>query len=284
VTFSDLSDFHMPNSKLLVGKTRNWCNGRTPSGGNRLVSNYSLYSEAFTHSRITGLQLLNDFDEGRINWNIALFNGYPISATNRLLGVEYWGAAVGTANVSHGNSINVLALGEASLDNNDTPAISTRFGGDVTDHFNIGVSGYISKLTVDDQAVLAGLGLGNIKAKHYHYGLDFKYKVGRFVWQTEASDADMGGLDFWGMQTLVGMDVTPSDHVYLQYGMLEYDVTPVAGTSALWDKQQLTLSYKHNLSPRAWLTLEREWNFEDPPAGTAEVDNDLTFLEYMVVY
>ena len=289
-----------PKAKMIAGKARNFAYGITPAGPNRLVSNYSLYSESFTHARVTGLQFLNNLDNGKINWNVGLINGFPVKDDYRNMGIELWSQ-------NGGNTVSVLAVGEEAMDGNDPIAISTRIGGNITPRFNMGLSAYFNKLDGKPGDGNGASSFGEVVDKthpadatkvgddHRFWGVDFKFKDRGFTLQGEYSDARITDLDYNGFQILAGYDFDDKNSFYIQYGQLNYDIdniddwnTVTAGNqnydNVLWDKDQITLSYKHKLSKMAWLQLEHEINGEDTPTGVADVENDITFLEFFVGY
>ena len=275
-------------SKLILGKSRNMAYGITPTGGGRLLSNYSLYSDSFHHDRLVGIHSLNKLDNGKVDLNFAIVNGYTVGRR-----------PVGTALISgnnaddphaggiDSNSTRVLANREDgdALDGNNNRGFSLRLGGNTSKEFNLGASMYTARLTDTDATNLNGFtGFTATKRRHTMYGGDFRLTSDPWIWQVEYTDADMGGFKYDGFQTVLGYNFDNINFLYLQYGMVDYDITPVATESATWDKQQLSISFKHKLSKTSWLTLEHEFNEEDPPTGTSEVGNNLTFLEYFVGY
>ncbi len=270
-------------SKMIFGKTRNMSYGIVPTGPNRLLSNYSLYSDSYHHDRVWGIQSLNKLDSGNIDLNVSVINGYTIGS--RGAGIALFSANSADAITTNNQATRVLANREeaSGLDTNNNKAVSMRISGKVTKNLELGLSGYTARLSNTDAAnLLARTAFTATKRRHTMLGGEFRYKEGPWVWQAEYTTADIGGYKSKGGQTVLGYTVDDNDSVYVQYGQIAYKTAPVAAQTATWDKQQIALSWKHNLAKAAWLQLEHEFNREDPPAGTAKVKNDLTLLEYFV--
>ncbi len=292
-------------SKLILGKNRSWCYGITPHGKNRKTSNYSLYNAAINQARVTGLQSLNKLDNGKIDLNIGILNGYLIGSTTgtsssaRTVGVASY---TGSKQKATTDSYGLLANKDSGYENNNNRAVSIRLAGKVIPSLKIGASYYTSKVIATDAAALATLsGKTDSTRTHDMLGVDFQYNNGTWMFQGEYTDGQIASLDFDGFQTLIGYNFDAANSLYVEYGQLNYDLnysldasgaTAASGVAALtdvWDKQQVIISYKHKLAPRAWLQFEQEFNMEDEPAiaGTdfsSFTDNDLTFVEFMIVY
>jgi hypothetical protein len=283
-------------SKMIFGKTRNMSYGIVPTGPNRLLSNYSLYSDAFTHDRVWGVQSLNKLDSGNVDLNISLINGYTIG--RRGVGIALFSGNNQKANPTTNNmSTQTLSNREetSGLDTNNNKALSMRISGKVAPKLELGLSGYTARLSDTDAgtsaaAVAAGTGLlgytGDTPTKRRHtmLGGDFRYKDGAWVWQAEGTSADIGGMKYKGLQTAVGYTVDDNDSVYVQYGQLNYAPAADPNFTATWDKSQVSVSWKHNLAKAAWIQVEHEFNREKAPATASKVDNDITFIEYLVAY
>lgn len=276
-------------SKLMIGKNRNFTYGITPTGGNRLTSNYSLYSDAYHHDRVVGIQSLNKLDNGKIDLNIGILQGYRIGT--RGVGLELTSGNSSADPTATGLSTQVLANRETAtggstnmvIDSNNNRAVSARLGGNITKCLNVGISGYAARLSNEDGTALNTItGFTATKRRHIEYGLDFKLADAPWILQGEYTKSDIGGYKNDGFQVLAGYNFDAANMMYVQYGQIEYDTAAVATKSASWDKQQISVSFKHKLSKMSWLQLEHEFNQEDPPAGTAKVDNDITFLEWFV--
>lgn len=273
------------SSQLIVGKTRNWAYGITPTGGGRLLSNYSLYSDSFHHDRVYGLQVLNKMDDGKIDLNLAVINGYKVGI--RTTGVALLNFDVGApgdglgGRGSLGDTTLVLANRENGFDGDNNKAVSLRVGGICTGNLTAGVSAYMSRISEADAAALAGYGFAATGRRHTMLGGDFRFRDGQWIWQGEYTSARLAGNGYDGYQSVIGCDVSGKDTVYLQYGQVDYDGAAAADTRT-WDKQQLAVSWKHRLAKKSWLQLEHEINSEDPPDGVPGKDNDLTFLELFV--
>lgn len=274
-------------AKLIAGKARNFAYGQTPTGPSRVTSNYSLYSEAFTHSRITGVQLMNKLDSGAVGLNLALHNGFTMRTTYRYLG---------QAQFSSLSAAPVLAIGENALDDNDSMGASVRVNGKVSKDLELGLSVMGGRLENDSAAAAQPVPVTTVngwltnatgKTTMLNYGLDFRYTDDQWLWQGEVSDARWAGLDFWGMQTLIGYTLNDTQSVYAQYGLLNYSSNIAAASQAnvfLWDKMQVSVGYKHKLAKASWIQIEHELNEEDAPTGVNDLDNDVTFVEYFVGY
>ena len=272
--------------KLIAGKSRNLCYGSVPSGPNRLLSNYSLYSDAIHHDRVAGFQFLNKLDNGKIDLNVGILNGFTVGT--RGVGID-----LVTTPATSGSTL-VLANREGanpSMDNNNNRAVSMRLSGKTSKDLELGLSVYAGRLPdsqLGSAATAADLndltGFVATKRKHTMYGGEFRYTDAPWIWQAEYTASDIGGFKFNAIQTVVGLDVTAKDSVYAQYGQINYSIAPAAALSATWDKKQIALSWKHKLAKAAWLQLEHEFNREDPPAGTPKIKNDVTILEYFIGY
>ncbi len=273
------------NSKLVAGKTRNWCYGITPNFSGRLLSNYSLYSDSFHHDRVYGLQFLNRMDQGKVDFNAALINGYKVGIRTTgvaLLNFDLKVAGDGLGGrASLSDTTLLLANRENGFDGSDNRAVSFRVGGKCSPVLNGGLNAYFSKISDTDAVTLAGYGFPARNRRQTMVGADFRFKEERLTWQGEFTMAKLAGNDYWGAQSVLGYSFAPDDTLYVQYGEVNYDVTPVAD-SRTWDKQQLSVSWKHKLAKMCWLQLEHEFNDEDPPDGTAGKDNNMTFLEVFV--
>jgi hypothetical protein len=73
---------------------------------------------------------------------------------------------------------------------------------------------------------------------------------------------------------------------YARYGTLDLDPPAVTANPYTWDQDQLIISVVKPLreGKPVWLQLEYIDNNEDTPAGTAEVDNDVLFLELFTAF
>jgi hypothetical protein len=279
-------------SKLLLGKDRSWCYGITPSGKNRLTSTYSLYSAAINQARVVGLQSLNKLDNGKIDLNVGILNGYAIGT--RLAGTaSYTGSPqLGT------NGTSILSTKDAGYDTNNNQGLSFRLAGKVTPSLTLGANFYAAKISMTELGMMNGLTLdaANTKKTHEMAGVDFAYTDGTFIFQGEYTDGRIASLDFDAFQILLGHNFDADNSVYVEYGQVnidrDYDLDTAAAlvksSTQMWDKQQVVLSYKHMLSKKAWLQIEHEFNMEDQPVDgadwSAKTDNDITYLEFMTVY
>lgn len=294
-------------SKLILGKTRSFCYGITPHGKNRKTSTYSLYNAAINQARVTGLQSLNKLDNGKIDLNIAVTNGYTIgsaigtSSSGRTVGLASY---TGTAQSGATDSYRLLANKDAGYDNNTNRAASIRIAGKIIPSLQVGLNFYTAKVIDTDAAALQTLSgfASDTSTTHDMFGFDFMYNDGTWMLQGEYTDGQLASLDFDGFQILGGYNFDAENSLYIEYGQLNYDLNydldavaaPTSATTALtdvWDKEQFIISFKHKLSPRSWLQIEHEFNDEDEPdqpgSGnnyTSFTDNDMTFIEYMIVY
>jgi hypothetical protein len=279
------------NGRLIVGKDRNWTYGITPSGPNRLLSNYSLYSDTFTHDRVTGMQYIGKLGANKsLDFGVAVVNGYVVGSRN--IGIPSQPVVTPSASIALANRD-----GNMNLDNNY--AISARLGGNIISSLNIGASGYYGKVSPTDMTSLAGLLPANttismIKRNKTQYGLDLKYVWQGLVIQAEGTEAKTGDLKYNGAQTQIAYNFDPKNCLIGQYGMVNFTDsklgTATAAKTATWDKTQIALSFKHKLNKKASLQLEQEFNREKVPgalvaAGAKKrIKNDVTFLEFFVAY
>jgi hypothetical protein len=271
-------------NQLRFGKGRNMCFGIVPSYGNRRHSEYGLASETMTQERIVGLQYFGTFADKKAGFGIALHNSLPPGAR-----------FAGTDQAFFRDDPVVAHLADKGEGKN--LAVSARLTYPVVQGGKVGVSFRTGELRSTDIAFLASKDLvspGTTDDTNRRWGLDFDYKCPKgFVAQAEYYAATASTLDFKAWDVLLGFEPQNPTGVkfYARYGKLDLDpaaVIPsempprqVTASTYTWDQRQLILSAVKPLrkGKPIWLQLEFIKNMEDPPAGIAEVDNDVLFLE-----
>lgn len=267
------------NGKLEVGKDRNWAYGLTPTGGSRMMSNYSLYEDTFTRDRVVGLQYLAKVgSKKKVDLNMAVINGYIVGS--RIVGAPgensagTWRDTAGA--IPGGTTLNLANRdGNMNMDNNFS--VSARIGGPLSRFVSAGLSGYVGKVGSTDLTTLSGLFANVNKSSRVkrQAGLDLRYKYKGFLLQGEGTLARVSNIGYYGYQILGGVTFSTKNSAYLRFGDLHFKDFPTSGRS------QWALSLKRKLNPKLWLQAEYELNREKV---TPKLDNNLMFLELFALY
>ena len=135
--FCLMNDFGGPVKGMLqVGKFRNFAYGISPTGPDRVYSDYGLFHESNSQSRITGIQYLTKWN--RFKANFAVFNGWSLSSAQR------FGARPA--------GIRYLRQNQMNIDDNSNKALSMRLAYAPYNGLEVGVTGYHQRLSNADMA------------------------------------------------------------------------------------------------------------------------------------
>ena len=271
------------NGTLQVGKFRNFAMGISPTGADRVYSDYGLFHESMTQSRVTGLQYLTKYKKFKAN--LAVFNGWSFATSNR-----YGARPAG---------IRYLRTSQENLDDNYDKAVSMRIAYLVMKGLEVGFSGFRQELSDNDLAVFNEImgrnpSLYGKKVKlskdhnQWRAGFDLEYKHDPFHFQSqyffgEVSDVRsnwwyvMGGIKFPRYKT----------DLYLKYSQANYDEHRIGDikASGAWDKRELVPLVIYSIHPKAKLFFEYYILETDNPDGfNAHVGNNYGFIELILFY
>lgn len=262
-------DLPMGSGRIRIGKGRQLNFGMTPSYPNRKTSQYGIIAETFTQDRIVGAQFA--MKKGMWDGGLTLFTDQP-------LGTRNIGDIAGSAKVV------------PHIVDKDVPgAISGKLAltgklGITTPCFKFHGSACTGKLNasqIDWVGTTFGLFTGvNKNRDHDKFGFDAQYKRGPIVAQGEWYTGKFSFVEITGYQFLVGYEPkdTTKRRAYLRWSALNNDWAP-STNPASWATQQLTLGVVQPIRKGVWAEVNWERNTETPPAGVAEIDNDVLFLE-----
>ncbi len=248
------------NFRMRIGKGRNFCYGQTPGYSRRRTSDYSLYSEAFTQLRVSGIQTFSDFGK----WQIALAIINPYSFGSRRL-----------PDFPIGDSF-AIPICDRDTDNStlDRIAVSGRLGYK-NDTINVGANVYMSDPKEGTQGAKSRFGVdGEVKLENGLLG-----QVQATMAQTQVNTgAAIEDLDHMGAEVLVGYEKDKIG-LYARYGMVTYD-------DILQDMNSAMVSAVYKIRPRIHLRLEGLINGEttDDTKGWGELDNNVLFFETLFAW
>ena len=251
-------NWHMKNYvpwdfTVRIGKGRNETYGQAPYYSKRRTTDYTLYSEAFTQSRVQGFQTFSNF--GKVQLAVGILNPF----------IPGKGRAV--PDFPTGDSIQV-PIGDAENADNatDRVALSGRLGYK-TSILNVGVSAYISELGPMDDNDLTRFGADG----------ELKLPCG-FISQAQFTVAKTGTIDHNGGEIMAGWE-SAKYGFYGRYGMLSFD-------DKLQGMNQIMVSALYKIRPTVHLRLEALINGEDEDAAKKWVkkDNDVLFFETMFAW
>ncbi len=244
------------------GKGRNETFAQAPYYSRRRTSDYTLFSEAYTQSRVLGIQTFSNF--GPVQLAIGILNGY----TPVLGGRQVPDFAVG-------DFIRVpLGDGETAYNTDQNLAVSGRLGYKntvpVLGALNVGLSAYVSQTD-------AFPAVSDDEMNRYAVDGEFKTPQG-FLAQGQFLTGSTAGIDQGGGEILGGWE-SAQYGLYARYGTVTYD------TNTLPDLNQIMLSAIYKIRPAIHFRLEGLINGEDMknlPGG--EVDNDVIFFETLFAW
>ena len=271
------------NGTLQVGKFRDFALGIAPTGTDRVYSDYGLFHQSMTQSRITGSQYFATYQ--RFKANLAVFNGWAFADTNRF-GAKPAG-------------IRFLSDSQENVDDNYDKAVSMRLAYRVLNELEVGFSGFRQELSASDLAAfneimgknpaMYGPTVKLSKAREqWRSGFDLEYKHDPFHFQNEyffgeVSDVRcnwwyvMGGLKFPRYKV----------DLYLKYSQANYDTQRVADirASGAWDKRELAPLLIYTIHPQAKLFFEYYLlETENPNGFNAHIGNNYGFVELILFY
>lgn len=241
------------------GKGRNETFAQAPYYSRRRTSDYTLFSEAYTQSRVQGIQTFSNF--GPVQLAVGILN--PL---NFVPGRQ-------VPDMPTGDSIQVPFGDMENADNTrDRVALSGRLGYrsdvPVLGALNIGASAYLSELGPGDDN----------EQNRFAVDGEFKMPVG-FIAQGQFLTGSTGGLDHGGGEIMGGWE-SAALGFYARYGTVTYD------NSLIPDLDQVMLSAIYKIRPSIHFRLEGLINGEDVKdiPGGAEVDNNVLFFETLFAW
>ena len=273
------------NGTLQAGKFRNFAMGISPTGADRVYSDYGLFHESMTQSRITGLQYLTKY--GKFKANMAVFNGWSFTT-----GARFGARPAG---------IRYLRTNQENLDDNYDKAVSMRVAYLPINGLEVGFSGFRQELSENDlkafneimgrDTKLYGAGAAGTPSKdrqQWRAGMDLEYKYDPFHFQSqyffgEVSDVRatwwyvMGGIKFPRFKT----------DLYLKYEQANYDQRriPDIRASGAWDKGELAPLIIYSIHPKAKLFFEYYvLHNNDPDGYKGHMQNNYGFIELILFY
>ena len=284
--------------KLIAGKARNWAFGITPTGRDRVTSDYGLFHRSMSQSRITGVQYLTTYsisETQKIKANFAVFNGWSIAG---------WGTTrnagdVRTNNWKDGKATRLLRTGQLNIDDDNNKAYSMRFAYQPMKELEVGASFFRQKLSDNDLAAfnavmgrnpgLIGNLLGNRSDddEDMRWGFDVEYKKAGFHFQGQYFWGEISDVKCNWWYAMAGYTVRKfKTSFYLRYVQANYDQHRIADLtgSGAWDKEQITPLIIYHLHPRAKLFFEYYFNYENAPKGAHHVDDNYGFVELILFY
>jgi len=285
------NEFCLPNdfggpikSTLQVGKFRNFAYGIVPTGPNRVYSDYGLFSESNTQSRITGIQHLMNWN--KFTANFAVFNGWSLSSAQR------FGARPA--------GIRYLRQNQMNIDDNSNKATSVRLAYAPIQGLEAGVTGYHQRLSNNDMAAFnsmmgrnpgtAGNALGNpaTNNREWRTGLDLEYKRGPFHFQSQYFWGQVADVKANWWYAMAGYKLKQfNTDFYLKYEKAQYDQQryPDINASAAWDRSSFAPLIIYTIHPQVKIFLEYYFNYLNKPAGyKGNTNNNYGFAELILFY
>jgi outer membrane murein-binding lipoprotein Lpp len=270
---------------LQVGKFRNFSLGIDCAWPDRVYSDYGLFHESMTQSRITGLQYFTKY--GKFKANAAVFNG--------------WGLSSGARFGARPAGIRYLKTNQENLDDNYDKAVSMRVAYLPINGLEVGFSGYRQELSDNDMTAFnqimgrdpttfgaSAAGKPSKDRQSWRAGWDMEYKRDPFHFQSqyffgEVSDVRatwwyvMGGIKFPRFKT----------DLYLKYSQALYDQSsiPDIRASGAWDKGELAPLIIYSIHPKAKLYFEYYiLHINDPDGYKGHMQNNFGFIELVLHY
>ncbi|BCW98101.1 MAG: hypothetical protein KatS3mg024_0928 [Armatimonadota bacterium] len=276
---SAYADFKLPVGTLRVGKGRRMAFAITPSYPARKLSNYGIFSEAFTQDRAQGIQYFVNAPDKGYEAGIALLTGMRIG--NR---------GIGDVTLDGTNTVKSLADRDVPHDINESLQVDAKLGLLNKSGARVGITGSLGHLDRSDLDFLNGtetVGSTTVarfagphtSRTHNRYGAYFTYPWKDYIAQGMYIQAKTSDIKHAGFELLAGYSPKGmKPKAYVRYAGVDIDI-PVTASQYTWDKRQLGLSVVKPLKPTVWLQFEYERNMESQPAGTPKVKNDLAFVE-----
>ena len=271
-------------SMLQVGKFRNFAYGITPTGPDRVTSDYGLFHESNSQSRITGIQHLMNWN--KLKANFAVFNGWSLSS-----GARYAARPAG---------IRYLRQNQMNLDDNSNKAMSVRFAYVPIEGLEAGVTGYHQRLSNNDMAVFNQIMGRNAGTKgnffgnptdnnrEWRTGLDLEYKRDPFFFQSQYFWGQVADVKANWWYILGGYKLKQfNTEFYMRYAKANYDQTryPDINASGAWDRSELTPLIIYSFHPRVKLFLEYYFTWVNDPKGyTGNTNANYGFAELILFY
>lgn len=246
---------------IRFGKGRNETFAQTPYYSRRRTSDYTLLSEAYTQSRVQGIQTFSNF--GKVQIAIGILN--PLASKD----------SSGTRQVPDMPTGDWVKVPFGDMENTDNTTDRIAFCGrlgfkdavPVLGALNVGASAYVSEV---------GPGKDN---EQNRFGVDGEFKMPcGFIAQGQYIAGSTCGEDHSGAEIMGGWEKGALGF-YGRYGFLDYD-------DNYQGMNQVMLSAIYKIRPTVHLRLEGLINGEDKnkTKGWAEVDNDVLFFETLFAW
>jgi len=280
-------DTPVGEGRLRIGKGRRVTFGITPEWSKRRTTNYGIVSEAFTQSRIQGLQY--SLQKDALDLGISLHQGFRLGS--RVLG-EIAGDPRAVHEVKH-----LCFKEETGNLMGRKMEIAARLGGKWEGGLKAGVSYSTGRLEDVDLANMTSIvaastlntagGLGTslvpttaTNKKRNVWGLDFTYEhPSGFLAQGEYYDASVSALDYKAWNALLGYKNPQGWMFFARYSKQDMPASRLSANEFSWDNKQVSLSIVQPLRKGLWLQWEYEINSEKPPVGIDTKKNNLFFVE-----
>ena len=280
-----MNDYGGPVKGMLqVGKFRNLAYGIAPTGPNRVYSDYGLFSESNTQSRIVGIQYLTKWN--RVTANVAVFNGYSLSSAQR------FGARPA--------GIRYLRQNQMNIDDNSNKASSLRLAYAPIEGLETGITGYYQRLSNNDLAAFnsimgrnrgtAGNAAGNPtdKNREWRTGFDLEYKRGPFHFQSQYFWGEVADVKANWWYAMAGYKLKQfNTDFYVKYEKAQYDQQryPDINASAAWDRSSFSPLIVYTIHPQVKLFFEYYFLYLNDPKGyKGDTDNNYGFVELILFY
>jgi hypothetical protein len=263
-------DLPLGAGRIRLGKGRQLNFGLTPSYPNRKTSQYGILSETFTQDRIVGAQF--SMKSGTLDGGCTLFTDQPVWV--RKIG-DFAGAVTATDIVQHLADRDVPGATSGRL------AFAARFGV-TTPTFQAHVSGCVGGLNRSQLLPVSDAFnrvATNTNTDHNKFGVDTIYSAGRFVAQGEWYTGKFSFVELSGYSVLVGYQPKDKMRAYVRWSAMDSNQSPILAKTASWPVQQLTFGVIQPIAKGIWAELDYEKNMASEPTGSANIDNDLLFLE-----
>ncbi len=276
---SAYADFKLQQGTLRVGKGRRMAFAITPSYPARKLSNYGIFSEAFTQDRAQGIQYFVNAPEKGYEAGIALLTGMRIG--NR---------GIGDVTLDGTNTVKSLADRDVPHDINESLQVDAKLGLLRKDGARLGITGSFGHLDRSDLEFLNGTEtVGGVPVArfagphtsrtHNRYGAYFTLPWKDYIAQGIYIEGKTSDIKQAGFELLAGYSPKGlKPKAYIRYAGVDIDV-PVTASQYTWDKRQVGVSVVKPLKPSVWVQVEYERNMESQPAGMAKVKNDIGFVE-----
>jgi outer membrane murein-binding lipoprotein Lpp len=280
-----MNDFGGPiKGTLQVGKFRNFAYGISPTGPDRVYSDYGLFHESNSQSRITGIQYLTKWN--RFKANFAVFNGWSLSTTQR-----FGGRPAG---------IRYLRQNQMNIDDNSNKALSMRLAYAPIEGLEAGVTGYHQRLSNADLSAFneimgrkAGT-IGNVAGnptnnnREWRTGFDLEYKRGPYHFQSQYFWGQVADVKANWWYAMAGYKLKQFNiDFYLKYSKAQYDQQrfPDIKASGAWDRSEFSPLIIYTIHPQVKLFFEYYFLYLNDPKGyRGDTDNNYGFVELILFY